>query len=194
MGAIERTGLLLINLGTPASSRPADVRRYLREFLSDPRVLDMPTWKRRLVLELFILPFRPKQSGEAYEKVWTDRGSPLLWLSEDLTEKVRKLLGDAGDVELAMRYGNPSIASALAARRATHRDCDRHQDALLRGVPLLRPCFVGLVTTKQTECLPYTVQSSPINTHGAQSATRCIRLNYPANDSSDLEGNWKQTQ
>jgi len=118
MSAVDRTGLLLVNLGTPASPRPADVRRYLREFLSDPRVIDIPGWKRRLVLELFILPFRPKSSGEAYEKVWTDRGSPLLWLSEDLAGKVRARVGDAVEVELAMRYGEPSIRAALARLHA----------------------------------------------------------------------------
>jgi protoheme ferro-lyase len=77
----EGTGLLLVNLGTPESPRAADVRPYLREFLSDPRVIDISGWRRWLVLNLFILPFRPRQSGEAYEKVWTDRGSPLLFHS-----------------------------------------------------------------------------------------------------------------
>src|SRR5262245_11810400 len=71
MGTTNPTGLLLVNLGTPKSPKPSDVRPYLREFLSDPRVLDMPAVRRFLVLNLLILPFRPKKSGEAYEKIWT---------------------------------------------------------------------------------------------------------------------------
>ena len=114
MSSTDRTGLLLINLGTPDSPRPADVRRYLREFLSDPRVLDMPTWQRKLLLELIILPFRPRKSGEAYEKIWTERGSPLLFHSQDLVAKVQKRLGDRVVVDLAMRYGRPSIEGTLA--------------------------------------------------------------------------------
>ena len=119
----DTPGLLLINLGTPDSPRPTDVRRYLREFLSDPRVIDIPGWKRWLVLNLFILPLRPRRSGEAYEKIWTDRGSPLRFHGEDLVRKVRQRLGDAAVVELAMRYGRPSIASAL--ERLRRADVDR---------------------------------------------------------------------
>jgi ferrochelatase len=106
-------GLLLVNLGTPRSPEPADVRRYLDEFLSDPRVLDMPAWRRRLILDLLILPRRPRTSGEAYAKVWTERGSPLLFHGRDLAAKVQARLGDEARVELAMRYGSPSIAEAL---------------------------------------------------------------------------------
>jgi ferrochelatase len=113
----DRTGLLLINLGTPNSPRPEDVRPYLDEFLSDPRVLDMPAWRRWLVLHLFILPFRPKASGEAYAKIWTERGSPLLFHSQDLTQKVQQRLGAHVSVELAMRYGRPSIPEALGRFR-----------------------------------------------------------------------------
>jgi len=107
------TGLLLINLGTPESPAPSDVRPYLREFLMDPRVIDVPTWRRWLVLNAFILPFRPKASGEAYSKIWTERGSPLLFHGLDLRDKVRQRLGEGVRVELAMRYGNPSIRSVL---------------------------------------------------------------------------------
>ena len=83
MSTRERVGLLLINLGTPESPKPADVRTYLREFLSDPRVIDVGALQRWLVLNLLILPFRPRRSAEAYEKIWTERGSPLLF--HDLT-------------------------------------------------------------------------------------------------------------
>jgi len=109
----ERVGLLLINLGTPDAPRPPEVRRYLREFLSDPRVLDMPAFLRFLLLELVILPRRPRASAAAYQKIWSPEGSPLLVYGRALAGKVQALLGDAVQVELAMRYGQPSIASAL---------------------------------------------------------------------------------
>ena len=117
-----RTGLLLVNLGTPDSTDVADVRRYLRQFLSDPRVLDVPALQRWLVLNLFILPLRPRKSAEAYEKIWTDRGSPLLFHTVDLAEKVRHQLGESVQVEMAMRYQKPSIAAALQAFRAGQVD------------------------------------------------------------------------
>ncbi len=109
-------GLLLINLGTPDSPRPGDVRRYLREFLSDPRVIDLAPWQRKLLLELVILPFRPRRSGEAYAKIWTSDGSPLLIHGRGLEDGVRRRLPGV-PVELGMRYGNPSIASALTRLR-----------------------------------------------------------------------------
>lgn len=104
-------GVLLVNLGSPDSTNPDDVRRYLREFLSDPRVIDSPTVVRQAVLNLFILPFRPKESAHAYEQIWTDEGSPLVVS----TERQRDLLRGRLDipVELGMRYGNPSTASGL---------------------------------------------------------------------------------
>jgi ferrochelatase len=114
----DRVGLLLVNLGTPDSPRPADVRRYLREFLSDPRVLDIGAIPRWLVLNLLILPVRPRRSGEAYAKIWTDRGSPLLTHTLDLTAKVRQRLAGRAAVECAMRYGRPSIDEGLARLRA----------------------------------------------------------------------------
>ena len=114
------TGLLLVNLGTPDSPAPGDVRRYLREFLSDPRVIDIHPALRFIFLNFLILPFRPKRSGEAYAKIWTERGSPLLFHGLDLTEKVRKRV--AGVVELGMRYGNPSIAEALGRLRDAGAD------------------------------------------------------------------------
>ena len=116
------TGLLLVNLGTPDSPAPPDVRRYLDEFLSDPRVLDIPGWRRRLILDLFILPRRPKASGEAYAKIWTDRGSPLLFHSRDLADRVQARLGPEVRVGLAMRYGEPSIPAALDGFRTAGID------------------------------------------------------------------------
>jgi ferrochelatase len=109
----ERVGLLLVNVGTPAAPRPREVRRYLREFLSDPRVLDLPAWRRRLLLELVILPRRARASAAAYRQIWTDQGSPLLVHGRALAAKLQARLGDGVRVELAMRYGSPSIAGAL---------------------------------------------------------------------------------
>jgi ferrochelatase len=112
-----RTGLLLVNLGTPDSPRIPDVRAYLREFLSDPRVLDIHPLKRWLLLHLIILRFRPRRSAEAYAKIWTERGSPLLFHGRELAGKVRQRLGPEVRVALGMRYGRPSIHSALEELR-----------------------------------------------------------------------------
>lgn len=122
MSSGTRSGLLLVNLGTPRSPRPADVRAYLREFLMDPRVIDLPAWKRWLLVHLVIAPFRARPSGEAYSKVWTARGSPLLFHGLDLADKVRRRLGTGTVVELAMRYGEPSIPAALARLRKSGVD------------------------------------------------------------------------
>jgi ferrochelatase len=111
------TGLLLCNLGTPDRPTPGAVRRYLREFLSDPRVLDINPVGRWLLLNLVILPLRPKKSAAAYQKIWTGRGSPLLAHGEDLAVAVRERLGSEWVVELGMRYGRPSIAAALEKMR-----------------------------------------------------------------------------
>lgn len=108
-----RTGVLLVNLGTPASTRVSDVRRYLREFLSDPHVLSMPAPVRRMLLEIVILPTRPRRSAKAYRKIWHKEGSPLLVNSRALRAALEKELGPAYVVELGMRYGQPSIRGAL---------------------------------------------------------------------------------
>jgi len=107
------TGVLLINLGTPDSTDVGDVRRYLREFLSDPRVVDINPVGRWMLLNFVILPFRPRKSAEAYRAIWTDAGSPLLVYEQALAEGVQDELGPAYQVELAMRYGNPSIPDAV---------------------------------------------------------------------------------
>ncbi|MBI3848070.1 MAG: ferrochelatase [Planctomycetes bacterium] len=109
----SRRGVLLVNLGTPDAPETREVRRYLREFLSDPRVLDMSALGRWLLLNLVILPRRPKVSAEAYRKIWTDDGSPLLVQGRALARFVQTALGPDVPVVLAMRYGNPSIAAGL---------------------------------------------------------------------------------
>ncbi|NJN64585.1 MAG: ferrochelatase [Acidobacteria bacterium] len=108
---------MLLNLGTPDSTSTTDVRRYLREFLSDPRVLDIHPVLRTFLLEAVILPRRPAKSAEAYRSIWTERGSPLLFHAVDLADKVRARLGPEVQVEVAMRYQNPSIAAAMEAFR-----------------------------------------------------------------------------
>jgi len=118
-----RTGVLLVQLGTPSSPAVPDVRRYLREFLGDPRVLDMPGLPRWLLLHLVILPFRPRKSAAAYTSIWTRDGSPLLLHSRGLTEAVAERLGGGFAVELGMRYGEPSLGEALdrLAQAGAHR-------------------------------------------------------------------------
>jgi ferrochelatase len=109
-------GLLLINLGTPDEPTTPAVRRYLREFLGDPRVLDINPIGRALLLNLIILPTRPAKSAHAYQQIWDpERGSPLKFHSEDLAAGVAAALGDGWKVELAFRYGKPTIAAGLDA-------------------------------------------------------------------------------
>ncbi|MBA3395433.1 MAG: ferrochelatase [Deltaproteobacteria bacterium] len=116
-------GLLLINLGTPDDPSTPAVRRYLREFLGDPRVIDINAIGRALLLHLVILPTRPAKSAHAYRTIWDpERGSPLLYHSQDLAAAVATRLGAGWQVELAMRYGKPSIADALARLEQAHVD------------------------------------------------------------------------
>lgn len=106
-----KTGVLLVNLGSPDSPSVRDVRRYLREFLMDGRVMDMPWPVRWFVVHCMILPFRPKKSAEAYRKVWTAEGSPLIVISKRIQARLQQRVDVP--VELAMRYQNPSIPSAI---------------------------------------------------------------------------------
>jgi ferrochelatase len=110
-----KTALLVLNLGSPDSPAPSHVRRYLREFLSDPRVIDINPVGRWALLNLFILPFRPRKSGEAYAKIWTLAGSPLVGHTRDFTAKLKARLPADWDVDFAMRYGSPSLTSRLEA-------------------------------------------------------------------------------
>lgn len=116
-----RTGILLTNLGTPDSPTTADLRKYLAEFLSDPRVIELPRIAWWPILHGIILRTRPKKSARAYKKIWTESGSPLMDISTRQLNAVRESLHDRikgpVQVELAMRYGNPSINSALEKLR-----------------------------------------------------------------------------
>ena len=108
-----KQGVLLLNLGTPDEPTTKAVRRYLREFLSDPRVIDIPAFFRTLLLYLIILPFRSPKSAHAYRLVWTKEGSPLKVYSEELVAKLKSKFSDSHVVKYAMRYQNPSIASVI---------------------------------------------------------------------------------
>lgn len=103
--------LLLANLGSPASTSVADVRSYLNQFLMDPFVIDLPWPVRRLLVSLILLK-RPAQSAHAYQSIWWPQGSPLVEISRQLTDAIRPLWTQ-GPVELAMRYGEPSIETTL---------------------------------------------------------------------------------
>ena len=108
---MTQRAVLLVNLGSPDQPDVPSVRRYLNQFLMDPYVIQLPWLMRRLIVSLFVLPSRPKASAEAYQSVWTEAGSPLIALSEKLHTAVQQQVDMP--VELAMRYGNPSIESGL---------------------------------------------------------------------------------
>ena len=119
-----KTGLLMVNLGTPDGTDYKSMRRYLSEFLSDRRVIEVSPLIWQPILQGPILTFRPKKSGEAYKKIWTDEGSPLLVYTKRQAEKLNARIGSERlVVDFAMTYGNPSIASKIADMKA--KGCDR---------------------------------------------------------------------
>lgn len=111
---MPKRAVLLVNLGSPDSPSVADVRRYLREFLGDERVIDLPAPLRWLLLEGIILRTRPKHSAHAYGSVWTPAGSPLMVTSASVRNKLADAVGPETPVYLAMRYGQPSVARVIA--------------------------------------------------------------------------------
>ena len=108
---MSKKGALLVNLGSPDSTNPKDVKKYLDEFLMDPRVIDVPYWLRAFIVKGIILNTRPKKSAAAYEKIWWDEGSPLIVISERLKAKVETQTSIP--VALAMRYGSMTIKKGL---------------------------------------------------------------------------------
>lgn len=104
-------GVLLVNLGSPDSTDPKDVKKYLGEFLMDERVIDVPLWARTILVKGIILNTRPKQSAAAYKKIWWEEGSPLIVLSKRLRDRIDEIT--SVPVVLAMRYGTPNIKSGL---------------------------------------------------------------------------------
>lgn len=118
-----RVGVLLVNLGTPDAPDPGAVRRYLAEFLSDRRVVEIPGWAWKPILHGIILRTRPRKSAHAYKQVWSEEGSPLGAITARQAKALQDRLGDEVIVDHAMRYGNPGIASVIEAMKA--KDCER---------------------------------------------------------------------
>ncbi len=110
---MQRTGILLVNLGTPDAPTPGAVGRYLKEFLMDPFVLRMPAVLRWILVNIVIVPRRRFASAKLYKNIWTKKGSPLLFNTESLEAKLQKQLGDPYKVAIAMRYGNPSLKAGM---------------------------------------------------------------------------------
>ena len=106
-----KKGVLLVNLGSPDSPEPKEVKKYLGEFLMDERVIDVPLWARTLIVKGIILNTRPKASAAAYKKIWWEEGSPLIVISERLQDKIQKQLDIP--IGLAMRYGSMTIKKGL---------------------------------------------------------------------------------
>lgn len=112
----KKVGVLLVNLGSPLSPRTGDVRAFLREFLGDPRVVNLPRPLWWLILNLFVLPFRPRKAAQAYRSIWTDKGSPLAVYTRQLSDKLAKCYGnDRLIFDSAMRYGKPALREKLQA-------------------------------------------------------------------------------
>jgi len=109
-----KTAVLLVNLGTPDAPTVGKVRTYLSQFLNDKRVIDLPWLVRKILVNGIIIPFRVKKSTALYKRLWTEKGSPLIYLSEELKEKVQTECGDNCKVFFGMRYGNPGYKKALS--------------------------------------------------------------------------------
>ena len=121
--AMPKIGVLLVNLGTPDAPTPSAVKRYLKQFLSDRRVVEIPPLLWQPILRGIILNTRPKKSAKAYAKVWTNKGSPLAFFTASQTEALSARMAGTADVRYAMRYGNPSVGDQLAAMKAA--GCNR---------------------------------------------------------------------
>lgn len=143
------TAILLINLGTPDSAQPKDVFRYLIEFLTDERVLDLPWLRRQLLVRGFIVPKRYKSSAKSYEAIWTKEGSPLMVNSINFKNKLQAFLGENFHVGLAMRYQNPSIESVLPSLLKT----DPEHLIILPLFPQYASATTGSINQKVMEIL-----------------------------------------
>jgi ferrochelatase len=121
--ATPKVGVLLVNLGTPDAPTTSAVKRYLKQFLSDQRVVEIPPLLWQPILRGIILNTRPQKSAKAYAKVWTEKGSPLAFFTAGQAEALQARMEGIADVRYAMRYGNPSVADQLAAMKAA--GCNR---------------------------------------------------------------------
>jgi len=126
-GEVPAVGVLVVNLGTPDAPDTPSLRRYLRQFLSDPRVIELPKLQWLPILNLFVLTTRPKKSAHAYQVVWTDEGSPLLSITRrqarGISEILAREVGTPTHVEAGMTYGEPSVGTALRTLR--EKGCGR---------------------------------------------------------------------
>jgi ferrochelatase len=156
------TGVLLLNVGTPDAPQTPEVRRYLAEFLSDPRVIDIPAIPRWLLLHGSILRTRPRASAAQYRKVWTDEGSPLLVHGRALRAAVAQTLGAGFRVELAMRYGRPDIATAIEALCAAAV----RQIVLLPLFPQFSEAATGSALARVREIIATRPDAPPLRVHG----------------------------
>jgi len=109
----KKKAVLLVNLGTPDSPKTSDVRSYLFQFLNDKRVIDIPWLLRKILVNGIIVPFRAPKSAKVYKELWTEKGSPILFHTQDLCKKLQNSLGENYHVEFAMRYKNPSLKKIL---------------------------------------------------------------------------------
>lgn len=118
-----KKAVLLVNLGSPDAPTKSAVRRYLKEFLWDPRVVNLPRFIWWIILHFLVLPFRPKKSTKAYKKIWQQKGSPLLFLTRELAEKVADKFADSNySIDPVMRYGKPSIPELLVQHKKNQID------------------------------------------------------------------------
>ena len=121
--AIGKIGVLIVNLGTPEAPEPEPVKRYLKQFLSDPRVVEIPALIWQPILQLFVLNTRPRKSAAAYAEIWTDEGSPLAVVTRNQAAALQTRMGATATVDWAMRYGAPSIETRIKAMKDS--GCDR---------------------------------------------------------------------
>ncbi|MCL4157346.1 UNVERIFIED_CONTAM: hypothetical protein GTU68_063312, partial [Idotea baltica] len=145
-GKQQPVAVVLVNLGTPEAPTPKAVKRFLGEFLSDKRVVEIPRIVWLIILNLFVLPLRPKRVAEAYKLIWTDRGSPIRWITEDQVAGLQSALADRYadrtiTVTHAMTYGKPSIAETLDQLYQT----DHRRIVVL---PIHCECTTGAVVEK----------------------------------------------
>jgi len=168
-GETPATGILMANLGTPDAPTTKALRVFLREFLSDPRVIQLPKWKWKIILNLFILTTRPQKSAAAYREVWTDEGSPLLVISKQQAAKLEAGLRERFDgplhVAIGMRYGNPSIDAGL--RELEEKGCRR---------VLLLPLYPQYSAT--TSASTFDAFADAIKTRGWMPEFRMVRDYY----------------
>lgn len=135
---MKKKGILLVNLGTPDSTKTSDVRKYLREFLMDKRVIDIPYLIRWILVNGIIAPFRSPKSAAEYRKLFDERGSPLKYYTEDITELLQKKLSEEYSVKFAMRYQSPSLTSVL-------KEFQEEEVATLHVIPLF-PQYASATT------------------------------------------------